>query len=76
MVAPHNLRVPSSSDKDGLDTARDGGREDVGDLEADEERERQDNGGVLALRIVGGIGELQIQVGKKGASVSDEEGAK
>jgi hypothetical protein len=75
VIAPHDLGVPTGSDKDGLDTAGDGCGEDVCDLEADEERKGQDDGGVLAVVVVGWVGEVEVEVGQEGAGVCDEEGA-
>lgn len=75
VVAPHDLRIPTGSNKDGLDTARNRGRKDVGDLESDEERERHDDCCVLTVTVVRGVGEVQVEVGQETASVCDEEAA-
>lgn len=75
VIAPHDLGVPTSSDKDGLDTAGNRCGKDVCDLEADEERKGHDDGGVLAIVVVGGVGEVEVEVGQKGTGVCDEEGA-
>lgn len=75
VVAPHDLGIPTGSNKDRLDTARNRGGEDVGDLEADKERERHDDCCVLTVAIVRGVGEVEIEVGQETASVRDEEAA-
>lgn len=75
VIAPHDLGVPTSSDKDGLDTAGNRCGKDVCDLEADEERKGHDDGGVLAVAVVGGVGEVEVEVGEKGTGVCDKEGA-
>ena len=75
VIAPHDRGVPASSDKDGFDTAGDGGGEDVCDLEADEEGKGQDDGGVLSIVVVGRVGEVEVEVGQKGTGVCNEEGA-
>lgn len=75
VVAPHDLGIPTSSNKDCLDTARNRGGEDVGDLEANKERERHDDCCVLTVAVVRGVGEVEVQVGQETTSVCDEEGA-
>ena len=75
VIAPHDRGVPTSGDKDGLDTAGDRGGEDVCDLEADEEGKGQDDGGVLSIVVVGRVGEVEVEVGQKGTGVCNEEGA-
>lgn len=76
VVAPHDLRVPARSDKDGIDAAGDWGSKDVGNLEADEEGESDDDGRVLAIVIVRRVGEEEVQIAQESAGVSDENGAK
>jgi hypothetical protein len=62
VLAHHNLRIPSSSDENRLNTALQRRGEAVGDLQADEESVRDDDGGELALRVVGWVGEDEVQV--------------
>lgn len=76
MVAAHHGRVPSSGDEDGLDTAGNWGGEDVADLHANEERESHDDRGETTTIVVLGSSEAEVEVGKEGAGVADEETAK
>jgi len=75
VIAPHDRGVPTSSYKDGFDTAGDGSGENVCDLEADEERKGQDDGGILPIVVVGRVGEVEVEVGQEGTGVCNEEGA-
>lgn len=75
MIAPHDLRIPTGGNKNGIDTAGDGCGEDVCDLEADEEGEGHDDGGVLSVVVISGIGKVEIEVSQEGTGVCDEEGA-
>lgn len=74
VVFVHDMGSPTRGNEGGLDTTRQRSREDVGDLETDQECESDDKRRVLPLVVVCGLGEVQVQVGKKGAGVSDEEG--
>ena len=76
VIPPHDLRIPARGHEDGVDAARQRRREDVGDLEADEEREGDDEGRVLSVVVVRGVGEEQIQVAEQRTGVADEDGAK
>lgn len=76
MVADHDLGVPAGGDKDGLDTTGKRRGEDVGDLETDEERKSDDDGGEAASLVEGGFGDNEVDVGDQGACVADEHGAK
>jgi hypothetical protein len=73
VVAPHNLGIPARCDKDSLDAARQGRREDVGDLEADEEGKGNNDGRVRSVAIVGRVGKEEVEIGEEGASITDEE---
>ncbi|KAM5433801.1 hypothetical protein MferCBS31731_006941 [Microsporum ferrugineum] len=73
VLVVHDLRAPAGGHKDGLDPAGQRGREDVRDLEADEEREGDDERRVLPFAVVRRVGEEQIQVREKGARIRDEE---
>jgi hypothetical protein len=64
VLAHHDLRIPSGSDENGLDAALQRRGEAVGDLQADEEGVRDDDGSELALRVVGWIGEDEVEVGE------------
>lgn len=73
MVGGHDLGIPACSDEDRVDPTRQGRREDVRNLEADEESKSEDEWRVLPIVIVRWLGEEQIQVSKKGAGVCDED---
>lgn len=74
MVSEHNLRGPARGNEGGVDTTRQGCREDVRNLETDQEGEGDDERRVFALLVVRRIGEEQVQVSEKGAGVCYEEG--
>lgn len=76
VIADHDLGIPTGGDKNRLDTARDGCRKNIGNLESNEERKRQDDGGEAASLVVGGFGNLEVDVGEQGASVADGQGSK
>lgn len=76
VVSPHDLGVPSHGNKDGVDTAGQGCGKDVGNLETDEESKGHNDGCEVAIAVVAGVGKEQVQVGKEGAGVGDEDGAK
>lgn len=63
VVRHQNLRVPRRRYEDRVNAARDGRREYVGDLQADEEREEHDDCGPLAIVVVVGMGEGEVEVG-------------
>ena len=76
-VVPHeDVGVPRRRDKDGVHAARDGCREDVCDLQADEEGEEHNDGRPVAIGVVLGLREEEIEVREEGAGVGDEEPAK
>jgi hypothetical protein len=64
VLAHHDLRIPSGSDENGFDTALQRRGEAVGDLQADEEGVGDDDGSELALRVVGWVGEDEVEVGE------------
>lgn len=72
MVTDHDLGVPASSNKDGVDTGGNWRGEDEGDLEADEEGEGDDNGGKATVLVVLGFGDEKVDVAGEGACVTDE----
>lgn len=73
VVLDEDLRVPAGSDEDGLNTARDGGREDVGNLEADEEGKGENHGGKTTALVVLGLGNLEVDICEQGACVADKQ---
>ena len=75
VLIDHDLRVKRRRDKDGVDAAGNGRGEDLADLQADEVGVGDDDGGELAVAVVAGLGEEQVQVGEQGAGVGDEGGA-
>lgn len=75
MLSIQHHGIPAHRDKEGIDSAGYGRREDVGDLEGDKEGKGQDNGGVSAVAVVRRVGEEHVEVGKESASVRDGEGA-
>lgn len=76
-VVPHeDLGVPRRGDEDGVDAARDGRREDVCDLQADEEGEEHDDSRPAAVAVVLGLREEEVEVREEGAGVGDEQTTK
>lgn len=75
MVPHQDLRIPSTCDKDGIDTAAERRGEDVADLQANEEGEGENNRRVRAITVVLGRREDQVAVGHESAGVTDEHGA-
>lgn len=76
-VVPHkDIGVPRRGNKNGVNAARDGRREDVCDLKADEEGEEHDDGRPAAVAVVLGLREEKVEVGEERAGVGDEEPAK
>lgn len=76
-VVPHeDLGVPRRGNKDGVDTTRDGRREDICDLKADKEGEEHDDSRPATVAVVLGLREEEVEVGEQGAGVGDKEPAK
>lgn len=71
----HDLRVECCSNENSVDTAADRGGENIGDLQTNQECERNDNGCVLAVAVVRRRGEDQVQVSQESAQVSDGRSA-
>jgi hypothetical protein len=66
VLAHHNLRIPRGSHENGLDTALQRRGEAIGDLQADEESVRDDDGGESPVGVVAGVGEDEVEVGEAG----------
>jgi hypothetical protein len=64
VLAHHDLRIPRGSHEDRLDTALQRRGEAVGDLQADEESVRDDDGGESAVGVVAWVGEDEVEVGE------------
>ena len=64
VLAHHDLGIPGSSHENGLDTALQRRGEAVGDLQADEESVRDDDGGESAVGVVAWVGEDEVEVGE------------
>lgn len=75
VVAHQHLGVPSRCDEDSVNAARDGGREDVGNLQANEEGKCNNDGRVAASLIIRRVGEDQVEVSEEGTGVANEGGA-
>lgn len=75
VIADHDFGVPGGGNEDGVDAARNRGGKDVGDLEADEEGEGDDDGSVVASPVVDGVGEGDVEIGEEGRGVADKGGA-
>jgi hypothetical protein len=73
MISFENLRIPGTCDEDGIDTARQRGGEDVGNLKADEESESHNHRRVTAVLIISGLRECDIKVRQEGTSIADED---
>lgn len=76
VVVDHDLRVPASSHKDGIDTARNRRGKDVCDLEADQESKGDNDRRKSSILVVARVGEEQVQVRKKPASKANKHGTK
>lgn len=75
MVSYHDLGIPARGNKDGVNTTAKRGREDVPDLEANQERVGHTNGSEASIAIIWGVGLKEVQIGKEGACIADEDGA-
>lgn len=64
VLAHHNLGIPCSSHKDGLDTTLQRRGEAVGDLQTDEESIGDDDGSESAVGVVGRVSEDEVEVGE------------
>ena len=64
VLAHHDLRIPRGGHEDGLDAALQRCGEAVGDLQADEESIRDDDGGEGASLVVAWVGEDEVEVGE------------
>jgi hypothetical protein len=64
VLAHHDLGIPRGSHENGLDAALQRCGEAVGDLQADEESVRDDDGRVSAVAVVGWAGEDEVEVGE------------
>jgi hypothetical protein len=74
VVSDHDLRIPASSNKKGVDTTTKWGCKYVSNLEANQERICHNNGSKSSVTIIWGVGLKKIQVSKEGACITDEEG--
>ena len=75
MVSHQHLRIPCTRHHEGLHAAAQWRREDVADLQADQEGEGDDDDREAAVSVVLRIGELEVEVGEQGAGVGNESGA-
>ena len=71
MFSVEHHRIPTHRNESSIDTARQGRREDIRNLEADKEGEGQDDGSILAVVIVRRVGEIEVEVGEQRTSVSN-----
>lgn len=72
VVIDHDLRIPSHSDEDSLNTTTNGSHEDLADLQTNQESESHDDGGEVTIPVVGGVGELQIEIGQQRTDIGDK----
>lgn len=75
MVSYHDLRIPARGNKDGVNTTAKRRREDVPDLETNQKRVGHNNGSEASIAIVWGVSFEEVQIGKEGACIADEDGA-
>lgn len=75
MIPHQDIRVPCCGNKDCIDTATNGCHEDLAYLKADQEGERHDDRCEGSTRIVGRVGELQVEEGKQAAEIGYERRA-
>lgn len=75
MISHQDFWVPSTRHKYSVDTATQWSGKDIADLETNQERERNHDGCVSSIRVVGWFREDEIAVCKKGTGVGDECGA-
>ena len=71
-----HLGIPRHGNKYGLDATGKGGGEDVGNLKADEKCKGENDRRKVSVGVVWWVGEEEVEVGKEGAGVSDEQGTK
>lgn len=74
VIADHHFGVPSSRHEDRINTTAQGCGKDVANLQADEESKGYDNDRVLAVRVIGRVGELKVQVRKQSGGETDKGG--
>lgn len=75
MITDHHFGVPGRRHKDGVDATGQRGCEDVADLQTDEECKGNNHHGVLSVRVIGWVCELQVQEGEQGGREANECGA-
>lgn len=76
VVPYHDLRIPAGSNKNGIDTTSQRGREDVRNLEADQERIGHDNGCESPVAVVWRVSLQEVEVSKEGTCIANEDGTK
>lgn len=64
VLAHHDLRIPRGRDENRLNATLQRRREAVGDLQADEESVRHDDGRERAGGVVGRVSEDEVEVGE------------
>jgi len=70
-----DLRIKRHRNKERRHSTLNRDQENITDLQADEECECHDDRSEAAAGVVSGVRELNVQVGKEGAHVGDENGA-
>lgn len=75
VVPDHDLGIPRHGHKDGIDAAAERRGEDVADLQADQERKGADDDREVAVGIVRGLGELEVEEREQRGGEADEERA-
>ena len=76
MLIPQDLRVPAGCHKDCVNTTGQRSSEDVGNLETNKEGKSENDGCETTILVVRRIGESEVEVGEKSASVRNKGGSK
>ena len=74
MISHENFRIPGHCNEESSRSTLQGYKEDVCDLQADQEGECHYDRGVALLTVVRRIGELEIEIRKERAEVGDRGG--
>jgi hypothetical protein len=74
MISDHYLRIPTSCNKDSVDTTANRGCKYVSDLKANQKCISHDNSSKSSVTVVRRIGFEEIEVGKESACVANEDG--
>ena len=75
MIPHQHLGIPRHGHKQRVNPTRNRRRKDIGNLQTYNKRKGDDDGGELAVGVVGRVGEDEVEVGEQGAGVGDEGGA-